>query len=62
MEKDQASFDIQIDDIERHSIHIVRILKRNNPPDILKLTENLYENMKLDIKEAEKQIESIEMI
>lgn len=63
LEKDQASFDIQIDDIEKafnpYRSHFKREITRQ---DILKLTEKPVRKIsKFDIKEAEKQIESIEI-
>lgn len=62
LEKDQASFDIQIDDIEKAFNPYRSLLKKEIMRDeILKLTEKPVRKIsKFDIKEAEQLIENIE--
>ena len=63
LEKDQASFEIQIDDIEKAFNPYRNLFKREiTREDVLKLTEKPVRKIsKFDIKEAEKQIENIEI-
>lgn len=63
LEKDQASYEAQIDDIEKafnpYRPHFKREITRD---DVLKLTEKPVRKIsKFDIKEAEQQIENIEI-
>ena len=63
LEKDQDSFESQIDDIEKafdpYRSHFKREITRE---DVLKLTEKPVKKIsKFDIKEAEQQIENIEI-
>ncbi len=63
LEKDQDSFEIQIDDIEKAFDPYRSLFKREiTREDVFKLTEKPVKKIsKFDIKEAEQQIENIEI-